>query len=82
MSSPAQAERFLVVAGTQVVDELEAIGADQASIDTDIRTRGSQRLVPQAAPSPPDHLDALVARLEASPQPLRIWRFRLPHRNE
>lgn len=82
VSSPAQVERFLVVAGTQVVGELEMIGTDQASIDTDIRTRGSQRLVPQVSPLPPDRLDALVARLEASPQPLRIWRFRLPHRNK
>ena len=80
VSSPARAERFVVVVAAQAIDELDDAGARHDAIDADVVTRGSRRLVPRAATTPPDRLEILLRRLEASPVPLRIWRYHLPHR--
>lgn len=81
VSSPARAERFVVVVAAQAIAELDDAGARHAAVDADLVTRGSHRLVPQAAAMPPDRLETLLRRLEASAVPLRIWRYHLPHRD-
>ncbi|ANB19677.1 protein kinase domain-containing protein [Dokdonella koreensis] len=80
VSSPAQAEEFLVVASAAPVDVLETLAATDGATDAEVRLRGSGVLVPGIAPPASAPLDTLVAQLDAADQPLRLWRYRLPHR--
>lgn len=80
VSSNAAAEEFLLVAATAPVARLDAFATADGLVDADVRTRSVGRAVPAATGPTDTRLDTLAAELAADRR-VRIWRFRLPHRD-
>lgn len=80
VSSSAIAEDFLLVASDAPVARLEALAGEPAIADAEVRARGTALVVPATSGLSGTRLDALAADLAADAGTLRLWRFRLPHR--
>ena len=80
VSSSATAEEFLLVAADAPVARLEALEGEPAMAVAEVRARGTALVVPAASGLPGTRLDTLAAELAANAGTLRLWRFRLPHR--
>ncbi len=80
VSSQANAEDFLLVAAEAPIERLEALAGAAAIGEADVRTRGTALVVPASTDLPGTRLDALAAELAGERGRVRLWRFRLPHR--
>lgn len=81
VSSSAAAEDFLLVVASAPVARLEALEGEPAMAQAELRMRGTARIVPAATGDlPATRLDGLANELAGERATLRIWRFRLPHR--
>jgi hypothetical protein len=80
VSSKAAAEEFLIVASSAPIALLETSGSDGAIGDAELRARGTGRLVPATPGVASTRLTALAERLGAEPSRIKVWRYRLPHR--
>jgi len=80
VSSSAAAEEFLLVAAFAPLASLDALAAGDEFTAADIRTRSVGRAVPAMPGATNTRLDALAAEL-AGAERVRVWRYRLPHRD-